>query len=96
MMTMKTSDPAADDAPTTLSDDVRVDEAIAESFPASDPPSFAGGVSHTPTDAGADRRGRGRGVGKSAPLPFVFGTDPAAESVSARVLEDKEHGDEVR
>ena len=29
-----------------LDDDERVDEAIAESFPASDPPSFNSGISH--------------------------------------------------
>jgi hypothetical protein len=30
----------------TVTDDERVDEAIAESFPASDPPSFNAGVTH--------------------------------------------------
>jgi hypothetical protein len=31
-----------------LDNDERIDQAIAESFPASDPPSFAGGIDDTP------------------------------------------------
>jgi hypothetical protein len=34
-----------------ISDDDRVDEAIAESFPASDPPSFSGGVEHDDSES---------------------------------------------
>jgi hypothetical protein len=38
-----------------LDDDKRIDEAIAESFPASDPPSFAGGVERPRTQPSGSR-----------------------------------------
>lgn len=43
--------PADDEA---ISQDDRIDEAIAESFPASDPPSFNGGVENDDPGTGRD------------------------------------------